>query len=116
MPGQPPTNSKSKRSADAQSEDYGVCSGYLTAPFNIALYPPPDTATPMFGSALTLLLWLSMYWSVFKPVMFIRERKSRIGWIVAFLRTSNHAVSLGDRLRALRIVGVAEGQSTVCGV
>lgn len=86
------------------------------AALSIARYPPPDTAIPILGSALALFLLSSMYESVSKPLIFILDSRSFIGSTVAFRRASSHCVSFWDNVPPVRMVGVAEGQSTVWGV
>src|SRR6266536_667912 len=85
------------------------------APFNIALYPPPDTAIPMFGRVLGSLAILEMYSDASNPDIFARLRNEVIGAIVLFLRSESHAVSLVERVEADRITGRFEGQSTFPG-
>lgn len=56
-----------------------------------------------------------MYPAASKPVMFNLPSSSRIGSTVLFRRTSSHDVSFDDSCDALRIFGLAEGQSPPFG-
>ena len=56
-----------------------------------------------------------MYDAASNPEMFILVSHSVIGPIVWFLRIGSHAVSLGDKLPASLIVGLAAGQETAAG-
>lgn len=69
----------------------------------------------MFGSVEALLETLLIYDDASNPEIFILVSHSVIGPIVWFLRTGSHAVSLGDKLPASRIVGLADGQETGAG-
>ena len=85
------------------------------APFIRALYPPPDTAMPIFGSAVALALYLSMYAAASKPAMPRRESSSFIGATVLLRRRDSHSVSFADSESATRMVGRSAGQETLPG-
>ena len=80
-----------------------------------ALYPPPETAIPIFGNIDVLLWWLLKYAFASKPAIFSRLRNCCMAGMVLFLRTCSHDVSCGDSPSALRNVGLFEGHAPPCG-
>ena len=52
------------------------------APLSIALYPPPENAIAIFGSAVIFFAVSVMYAAASKPVMLLLPRRSRIGSMV----------------------------------
>ena len=69
----------------------------------------------MFGSAVVLSRWFSMYALASKLGMLARDKKSFIGSTVFGLLFANHDVSESDSLSAERMLGRVDGQSTTAG-
>lgn len=70
---------------------------------------------PIFGRVEALPETLLMYEDALKPEMFTLVSHSIIGPIVWFLRSGSQAVSLGDRLLASLMVGLAARHGTTAG-
>ena len=79
-------------------------------PFRQARYPPPLKASATFGKADALLAHFDMYPGASKLEMFNLPSRAFIGSIVLFRLFSSHAVSLSEKLTALRMLGLVEGQ------
>ena len=86
------------------------------APFIRALYPPPDTAMPTFGSCEVLLVWLSIYDAASNPSIVTCPKKSFIAETVLLRLSFNQSVSLDDNDEAARTEGRVLGQLTSFGV